>query len=127
MKVVAAVIRDKGEFLACRRSRNHELAGKWEFPGGKVEENETDEIALAREILEELGIEVIVEEFITASSIPRGLGQIDMYTYFARLKASRPIHSTDHDEILWLKPTELSVLDWATLDIPVVHAISRLT
>lgn len=127
LKVVAAVIRDNGHYLACRRSGNHELAGKWEFPGGKVEDNETDEIALTREIFEELGIEVIVEEFITKSSIPRGLGQIDMSTYFARLKTGRPSQSTDHDQLVWFTSKELSDLDWAQLDIPVVQAIQRLT
>ena len=123
MRVVAAVIRDEGYYLACRRGENLELAGKWEFPGGKVELGETDQEALAREISEELGVSVVVEEFITQTSMPRGLGSIEMFTYFARLEGSRPTRSSDHDRMDWLTPGELVSLDWAELDIPVVHAI----
>jgi 8-oxo-dGTP diphosphatase len=123
MRVVAAVIRDDGKLLACRRGGNHELAGKWEFPGGKVEHGETDQDALAREISEELGVAVIVEELIIQSSMARGLGSIEMFTYYARLVEGRPTGSSDHDRMEWLTPEELEPLDWAELDIPVVKAI----
>jgi 8-oxo-dGTP diphosphatase len=123
MRVVAAVIRDEGKFLACRRGGNHELVGKWEFPGGKVELGETDQDALTREISEELGVSVVVEEFIFQSSVTRGLGSIEMFTYYARLEGARPSSSSDHDRLEWLTLDELGSLDWAELDIPVVHAI----
>ena len=127
MRVVAAVIRDNGEFLVCRRGANKELAGKWEFPGGKVEVEESDQAALVREIHEELRVAIVVEDFIVASSMPRGLGTIEMFTYFARLESSRPLNSSDHDRLEWLKKEELYGLDWADLDIPVVHSIRNLS
>ena len=60
MRVVCALILEEGRVLACRRSFNKDEAGKWEFPGGKVESGERDEEALAREILEELEMQVLV-------------------------------------------------------------------
>ena len=57
MRVVAAIIESNGELLACRRASHKSLAGKWEFPGGKVEPGETEQQALVREIREELGWE----------------------------------------------------------------------
>lgn len=127
MRVVAAVIRDEDLYLACRRGGNHELAGKWEFPGGKVEANETDEGALVREISEELGIQVLVEDFIIQSTITRGLGEINMFTYFVRLTGDRPTQSSDHDRLEWLTAKELLRLDWAELDIPVITALQQLS
>ena len=58
--IVAAAIITQGRVLACERSAPPEVAGRWEFPGGKVEPGETDEQALARECVEELGVRVEV-------------------------------------------------------------------
>ena len=126
MRVVAAVIRDNGQIFICRRNPNKELAGKWEFPGGKVEPGETDQDALAREIKEELGVAIVVEDFIIESNMPRGLGSINMFTYFARLQGARPVSSTDHDLIEWVDDQELQFFDWADLDIPVIQSIRNL-
>jgi 8-oxo-dGTP diphosphatase len=126
MRVVAGVIRDQGRFLACRRGGNHELAGQWEFPGGKVEPGETDQQALAREISEELGVTIVVEDFITQSTLPRGLGSIEMFTYFARLEGLRPSSSSDHDLLEWVAVEELPFRTWAALDIPVVGTLLKL-
>src|SRR5882672_9594455 len=62
ISVVAAIIRREGEILVTRRFDNVHLPGLWEFPGGKVEADETLEVALQREIREELGIEIRVDE-----------------------------------------------------------------
>jgi 8-oxo-dGTP diphosphatase len=120
MRVVAGVIVDRGEVLACRRGPFTELSGKWEFPGGKVETNETDHDALVREIEEELSAQISVGNLIAETSQLRGLGKITMFTYFCELLGPRPIQSSDHDQLLWLPIGELRTLDWAELDIPVV-------
>jgi 8-oxo-dGTP diphosphatase len=120
MRVVAGVIVDRGEILACRRGPNTELSGKWEFPGGKVETNETDQDALVRELEEELAVQISVGHLIAETSQFRGLGKITMFTYFCELVGPRPIQSSDHDQLLWLHLDELRTLDWAGLDIPVV-------
>ena len=121
MLVVAAVIRHQGLVLACRRAGHKSLAGKWEFPGGKVESGETDEVALKREILEELQIEIEVGPLVTRSRSQSS--GIEMHSYFASLKSGFPMASSDHDELRWLKVEELSGLEWPELDIPVLEAL----
>lgn len=123
MRVVAAVIQDQERFLACRRAPHKSLAGKWEFPGGKVEPLETDEEALAREILEELGVEVNIEQFLIETSQIQGASTIEMFTYLARLDSERPSQSSDHDLMKWLSLRELIHYDWAELDIPVIEKL----
>jgi len=121
MLVVAAVIKHEGLLLACRRAAHKSLAGKWEFPGGKVEPGESDEEALSREIFEELQIEIEVGQLVTTShsSSPA----IEMHSYFATLKSGFPKSSSDHDELRWLRVEELSDLEWPELDIPVLEVL----
>lgn len=126
VRVVAAVIRHQESFLACRRATHKSLAGKWEFPGGKVEASETDEDALEREILEELGVKITVSDFVLKTSQNQGESQIEMFTYLASLAAERPTQSSDHDQMKWLSIGELSNCDWAELDIPVVEKLLDL-
>lgn len=126
MRVVAAVIRDQERFLACRRAPHKSLAGKWEFPGGKVERLETDEEALTREILEELGVEVSIQQFLIETSQKQGDGKIEMFSYLARLTSELPTHSSDHDQMKWLPLNELSFYDWAELDVPVIEKLQAI-
>lgn len=123
VRVVAAVIRDQESFLACRRAPHKSLAGKWEFPGGKVEASETDEEALEREIFEELGVKITVSDFVLRTSQNQGQSQIEMFTYLASLTAERPTQSSDHDQMRWLSIGELPHHDWAELDIPVIEEL----
>jgi 8-oxo-dGTP diphosphatase len=123
MRVVAAVISHKGEFLACRRAQHKSLAGFWEFPGGKVEADESDQQALARELKEELGIDVIVGNFICKSSSDVNGTTIEMFTYFCELRSEAPTSSSDHDKLAWVTRDELAALEWPPLDIPVVEAL----
>lgn len=126
MRVVAAVIQDKGKFLACRRASNKSLAGKWEFPGGKVEPGETDKKALEREIKEELNVQISVGKLLTISINDLGTEVIEMYSYLAELDGDRPFASSDHDQLVWLSRNETAALDWAELDLPVVRALEAL-
>lgn len=123
MRVVAAVIKAGDLYLACRRASHKSLAGKWEFPGGKVETSETDETALAREIREELGTEVTVEQLVETTFSSASGTSIEMASYLCRLISERPTQSSDHDKLLWLALEELQTLDWAELDIPVVEKL----
>jgi len=65
IEVVCGVIyNEHGQVLICRRAKHKSLAGYWEFPGGKIETDELPEQSLSRELLEELGMEVSVQDFI---------------------------------------------------------------
>lgn len=124
VRVVAAVVVDGGRVLACRRAPHVREAGRWEFPGGKVEPGETPEGALAREIREELGVAIDVGELLDRSTTPVGDRAIDLACYRATLTAARPSASTDHDRLAWLAAGELAALDWAAPDLPAVRRIS---
>ena len=65
--VTCTIIENEGKILLARRAADQKLAGKWEFPGGKVEAGESPEECLKRELEEEFGIQVEVGEFITSS------------------------------------------------------------
>lgn len=124
IRVVAAVIRNGDEILACRRRPGISSAGLWEFPGGKVEPGETPEAALAREIREELGIDIRVGGLIDRSTTALDSGRlIDLACYDA-LAETLPTQSLDHDELRWLLPQDLGSLTWAAPDLPTVAILS---
>lgn len=124
IEVVAGVLtRADGTVLACRRAPGRSAAGHWEFPGGKVERDELAEAALARELREELGIDVIVGELIDRSTTAVGGTDIDLATYRVRWSSDQPIASSDHDELRWLSPSELAEVRWAEPDLPTVRVL----
>lgn len=124
IEVVAGVLtRADGAVLACRRAPGHSAAGQWEFPGGKVERDERPEVALARELHEELGIDVVVGERIERSATTVGGTDIDLATYRIQWLSDKPLASSDHDELRWLSPAELTDVPWAEPDLPTVRLL----
>jgi 8-oxo-dGTP diphosphatase len=123
LEVVAAVLIRDGRALACRRAPHKADAGAWEFPGGKVETGERHEDALAREIREELGIEVAVGALVDRSEVPVGDRLIDLACYLADPVGELPTSSTDHDELRWVPLAELGALRWSAPDLPAVRRL----
>lgn len=124
--VVAAVLRDGGRVLACRRAPGKDAAGRWEFPGGKVEPGEETAAALARELREELGVNVQVGALFDRSVTVRADGRaIDLACYDCTVDGAAPVSSTDHDALRWLPPERLAELDWAEADVPAVRLLTR--
>lgn len=123
IEVVAAVFYRDGEVLACRRALGKSAAGKWEFPGGKIDDDETPEHALIREIWEELGISISVGNLVDRTATPVGDLDIDLACYLVS-SDEVPSHSTDHDELRWLPVDDLLALDWAAPDLPAVAVLS---
>ena len=125
IEVVAAVFHRDGEVLACKRAPGKSAAGKWEFPGGKIDDDdETPELALVREIREELGISVSVGDLVDRSMTPVGELDIDLACYLVS-SADQPSHSTDHDELRWLPIDALATVDWAAPDLPAVAKLTK--
>lgn len=123
LEVVAAAILDDGLMLACRRAPGKAAAGKWEFPGGKVEADEDPRAALERELLEELDVKVEVGDLVDRSQTQVGDVTIDLATYDVRLLGRRPVQSTDHDQLGWFTLDDLASLEWAAPDLPAVAAL----
>lgn len=123
LQVVAAVVFDGGDVLACRRNRDRAAGGLWEFPGGKVEQGETLREALVREIGEELDTAIVIDDELTTDDTPVGDRVIRLTCLRAHLDGPRPVRSSDHDLLLWLPPAELARLEWAQPDLPAVRLL----
>ncbi|WP_407550118.1 (deoxy)nucleoside triphosphate pyrophosphohydrolase [Streptomyces sp. Pv4-95] len=121
--VVGGAVCDRGRLLAARRSAPPALAGRWELPGGKVEDGETPEQALARELREELGVEAVVQERIPGEWVLRPGFVLRVWT--ARLLSGEPRPLQDHDELRWLLPGEEGQVDWLDQDRPAVDEAMR--
>ncbi len=117
IRVVAAVIERDGKILACRRAPHKSLAGLWEFPGGKVEPGETDEVALAREIREELGLIIEVGKQIFEVQDLNHENFISLgFMRAALLNSISDLSLTDHDKAVFLDLEEIRGLEWSPLD-----------
>ena len=120
--VVGAALFRNGKLLACRRARDKNLSGFWEFPGGKVEKGESAKQALQRELREELNVEAIIHNQLTSVHEPEGQIQLDVYLVETN---ELPLLSSSHDQHLWVSVSKLHELNWAPLDLPTVSFLSK--
>jgi 8-oxo-dGTP diphosphatase len=118
--VVGAVILRNGLVLCAQRGMTGSLPGLWEFPGGKIELGESKIDALQREIAEELGCGIAVEDEITTTVHEYEFGVVHLTTFLCRLTEGEPVLS-EHAEFRWVEPANLGSLDWAPADIPAVQ------
>lgn len=125
IEVVGAVIVQDGLVFCAQRGPGGSQAGRWEFPGGKVESGEAPEVALAREITEELGAAVTVGDRIETTEHEEAFGTIVLTTYYCALAAGNTeLRLTEHADARWLAPAELVSLDWAPADVPAVVRVA---
>jgi 8-oxo-dGTP diphosphatase len=123
--VACALIERNGLTLAAQRSSTMNLPLKWEFPGGKLEEGESAEACLHRELMEELGITIAVGRPLPLHTHSYDTFTVTLYPFVCTLD-SETITLHEHAAIVWLPPEELHTLDWAEADWPVLEAYSRL-
>ena len=124
--VVAGIIVSNGQILIARRSYPPALAGLWEFPGGKVEDDESLIDALVRELREELGIMVQVDAEFESTSGP--WSSVDdehvLRAFFASVIAGDPTPGHSHDAIDWVEPGRLGSLDLLPADRAIAAALA---
>ena len=122
VKVVAAIITKNGKLFATQRGYGDFKDG-WEFPGGKVEQGESPEQAIIREIKEELGADIKVTGFLTTVKHDYPTFHLSMDCFWAELKEGTSVELLEHEAAKWLSLDSLDEVDWLPADIKVVEAI----
>lgn len=124
IEVVAGVIYWKDLILCVQRPKNKlsYISKKFEFPGGKIEEGETKEQALHRELFEELNISTKIKSFFITVVHDYPDFELTMHTFICEVN-SKDLTLNEHIDQKWLTLKELDVLDWAAADLPIVQRL----
>lgn len=126
--VAAALINDDNEVLLAQRPKGKRLAGKWEFPGGKVEAGESPEEALKRELHEELGITVSIKDlepfWFLSHAYPEYEFHLLMPVYLCRIWKG-DLKALTHDQIIWEIPAQMHELDMIEADAELVERLVK--
>lgn len=125
IKVVCGIIFKDGFVLICRRKPEKSLGGYWEFPGGKVEEDESYEESLLRELIEELNLQVEIKQHFFDTVHHYDKGAIELISFICETEDIAK-DSTDHDQLEWVKVDNL--LNWklAPADIPIAKELIEM-
>lgn len=123
--VTCAIIKVENKILVTQRSEKMKLPLKWEFPGGKLEKNETEIDCIKREIKEEININIEVVKKLSNSVFDYGTFKINLIPFIAKY-VSGDIILTEHKDYKLLDKTELSNLDWAEADLPILEEFLKL-
>ena len=118
VEVVAAIIKDDDKYLATQRGYG-EFKGLWEFPGGKIDSDETREDALIREIKEELNCDIKIEEYLLTIEYDYSTFHLVMHCYLCTLLSEFTL--LEHDAYKWLDKTNLKEVNWLEADVEVVN------
>lgn len=120
--VAAAILVENGRVLIARRRSTDPLAGKWEFPGGTLEEGEKPEDCLRREMKEEFDIDVSVGDCLGESIYPYPHGAVRLLAYATRWRKGQ-LNMKAHDAYRWVSPQHLDRYDLAPADIPLARKV----
>lgn len=122
IQVLAAVIVKENKILCVQRGAHKfpYLTNKWEFPGGKMEDGESQEETIQREILEELSMEIKPIKHLMSNQHHYPDLSIELHTWLC-IPLSESFELNEHQAFVWLEVKELSTLDWAEADVAVIH------
>ena len=121
IEVVAAIIYKDEAYFTTQRGYG-EFEGMWEFPGGKIEPGESSEDALKREIQEELGIDITIDEFLCTTEYDYPSFHLTMHCYICSIEAGE-IVLREHKSAQWLTAEILDNMEWLPADKEVVEKL----
>ena len=121
IEVVAAIIRKEDKIFATQRGYG-EWKDWWEFPGGKMEQGETPEEALKREISEELSAEINVDELFSTVDYDYPKFHLTMHCYLCTLQTNA-MHLNEHESARWLAKDELDSVKWLPADKSIIDKL----
>ena len=121
-EVTAAILIKDGKIRIARRKADDRPADKWEFPGGTIEQNETPQDCLKREMQEEFGIEVSIVKYLGQSIYHYDHGSIKLLAYLTSWVSGK-LALKDHSEFRWVSAQQLANFDFASADIPFVEKL----
>lgn len=125
ISVVGAAIIQNQKILCVQRSNSMSLPGFWEFPGGKIELQESKEQALIREIEEELKLKIKILSSITTARHEYDFGIVELTVFTASIEDGE-LTLLEHQDYKWLPPNQLLELTWAPVDIPAATLLSKI-
>lgn len=121
LEVVAAIIKENEKYFATQRGYG-EYKGWWEFPGGKIENGESKEEALKREIREELATEIEIDRFITTVQFDYPEFHLIMHCFICHITAGQP-QLLEAKAAKWLDKNDLANVEWLPADRAILHLI----
>jgi 8-oxo-dGTP diphosphatase len=127
LEVVAAIIQHNDKILCVQRGENKlsYISKKYEFPGGKIEQGESKEETIKREIIEELNMEIsVIKEFMTVNHQYPDF-YLTMHSYICSCE-NTSVTLAEHIDYKWLSISEMEELDWAAADIPIVNKLVKV-
>ena len=122
IRVVAAVILSEGKIFATQRGYG-DFKGGWEFPGGKIEDGETPEVALKREILEELETKIRVGELIDTIEYDYPNFHLSMDCFWCKIVSGKLVLK-EHEAARWLDKENLYSVEWLPADVSLIEKIA---
>ncbi len=123
--VTCAIIEDKNRVLVVQRSKDMDLPLKWEFPGGKIEKEESEQDCLKREIKEELNLEIAILKRLSPTSYTYPNVSIELIPFIAK-QIGGELKLNEHSDYKYCHKEELLNLDWAEADVPIVKEYLKL-
>lgn len=125
-QVTAGIIINNGKILIAQRKRGKNQEFMWEFPGGKLEDGETLQKCLKRELIEELNLSVVIGDFFMQSSFDYDFGTIELNAFWATCEQDNLTYHPDHEQARWISIDEIDNYTFSPADIPIVEALKSL-
>ena len=122
IEVVCGIIKKGDKIFIAKKRKEKSLAGYWEFPGGKIENFESAEEALKRELYEELGMKVKVLNRVTTNMHNYDEFQVNLIAYLCEFREAS-YEMTDHDQYAWIYKKEFKNYKMAPADLPIIEHI----